>query len=480
MIKCKKSLALIVMLYGYIGFSSAIAMDNLQLGTAGVQALSIEKERDLGAYFITAARSQLPIIYDPVLQKYLDGLVGRLATKAQGVHYPFESFITNDSTVNAAAFFGGKIMVHSGLFLVSESESELASVLAHEMTHVTQRHLARMMEQMQAASNLGIAGIIGGIILSIINPAAGMASVATAIGGLQQARINYTREHEYEADRLGIDLLYRANFNPYGMSDMMRVLQSLSDKINPAFEMFMTHPLTQKRVAEAENRARQFSPRAYYESIDFSFAKSRVEVRYSSTSPTYNLQIANTSLARNARNYGALYKKALALFELKRYQEALDAIELIEKTYPKNLFVIDTKSDILLGLKQHNNAIAYLNKHIESIGENPVIMINLAATYVENKDYNHAERILKRINREEYSIVANELLMKIYRLENDVCSLYQLNTSVYEYKGQWDLALNNAREAIRKCSEKNAVLKMQAQMGRIVTKRNFYQGLLNQ
>jgi predicted Zn-dependent protease len=479
MSKIRKNKLLLLFFYCYLLFSSAIAVDTVDFGTAGVRALSLEKERELGSYFITFARSELPIIYDPVLQQYLEGLVGRLSSKAKGVNYPFEVFIVQDKSINAAAFFGGKIMLHSGLFTISETESELASVVAHEMTHVTQRHLARMMEDMNNASNVGIAGVLGAIILSIINPAAGMAGITATIGGMRQAQLNYTRAHEYEADRLGIDLLYQAGFDPDGMARMMRTLMFQTDKVNPAFEMLLTHPLSQKRVAEAENRARNYHKHRFYESIDFAFAKSRVEVRFSNLSIDYNLKLVKEKLEKNPNDIISLYKKSLLLIDLKKYNEALKVLNKVEKQYPNNLFVIDTKTDILLGLNKYQEAISFLNKKMHSIGENQVISVNLAYSYIKNHEFSSAKRILNRVLREEFSVVANDLLMDIYRQEKNVCALYQLNVNSFEYKGQWELALNNAKEALRKCSEKNTVLKIQAQMGRIVNKREFYDSLLD-
>ena len=475
---CLRFFYIVLSFIVYLSSSFVEASETLDFGTAGVRALSIEKERDLGTYFMTIARSKLPIIYDPVLEKYLSNLVSRLATNAQGVHYPFESFLVEDETINAAAFFGGKIMVHTGLFLVTKTESELASVLAHEMTHITQRHLARNMESMQDVQNLGLVGVLGGIILSIINPALGMATVSASISGVNQSSINYTRTHEYEADRLGIELLYDSYFDPNGMASMMRNLVKLGDKINPSFEMLMTHPLTEKRIAEAENRIRFFKERRYYESIDFQFAKARVEVRFSKISAKYNLSEANNRLKHNSKDYGALYKKVLALIELKYFKDAAQFLDILEEDFPRNLFVIDTKSDILIGLKKYDEAIEYLSNLRQVLENNQVVLMNLAVAYISKKQYASAERILRRVIRDEISVPANELLLDVYKKEKDVCKMYQVNTQIFEYKGQWDLALNNAKQAEKKCTEKNTILKMRAQMGRIVLEKDFYEKLI--
>lgn len=132
------------------------------IGTAGVAALPIEQEVRYGNAFMRFARAGLPIIDDPVLSQYIDDLGQRLLTNADGVRFPFTFFLINDPSINAAAFLGGRVKVHTGLFLYADSESELASVLAHEITHVTQRHIARYMEA-QASSSAVTPGRSGGL-----------------------------------------------------------------------------------------------------------------------------------------------------------------------------------------------------------------------------------------------------------------------------------------------------------------------------
>ena len=186
--------------------------------------LTVQKEEQIGNYFMRAARSQLPIIVDPVLDEYVSSVGNKLLMHAKGVQFPFEFFIVNNLNLNASAFLGGKVQINTGLFVYSDTEDEFASVLAHEISHVTQRHIARFIESEVKKSNTSIASIVGAIALSIINPAVGMAALSTSLGLAQQSRINFTRDNESEADRIGIDLLNRAGFNPEGTTDMFRKL----------------------------------------------------------------------------------------------------------------------------------------------------------------------------------------------------------------------------------------------------------------
>lgn len=127
------------------------------IGTAGVSALSVEQEVLYGKAFMRFARASLPMIDDPVLNEYINDLGLRLVSQANSVRFPFTFFLVKDDSINAAAFLGGRVKIHSGLFLHAENESELAGVLAHEISHVTQRHIARYMEDQAKSAPLSIA-----------------------------------------------------------------------------------------------------------------------------------------------------------------------------------------------------------------------------------------------------------------------------------------------------------------------------------
>ena len=129
------------------------------IGTAGVSALSVEQEVLYGKAFMRFARASLPMIDDPVLNEYINDLGLRLVSQANSVRFPFTFFLVKDDSINAAAFLGGRVKIHSGLFLHAENESELAGVLAHEISHVTQRHIARYMEDQAKRKNSNKRGI---------------------------------------------------------------------------------------------------------------------------------------------------------------------------------------------------------------------------------------------------------------------------------------------------------------------------------
>ncbi|MCT7655880.1 M48 family metalloprotease [Oceanimonas sp. NS1] len=140
------------------------------IGTAGVSAMSVEREVRFGDAFSRFARANQPVVDDPVLNEYISDLGLKLLSQADSVRFPFRFLLIRDDSINASAFLGGVVQLHTGLFLYAESESELASVLAHEITHVTQRHIARYLESQSRGTPLTIAGLVGSVALAVVNP----------------------------------------------------------------------------------------------------------------------------------------------------------------------------------------------------------------------------------------------------------------------------------------------------------------------
>ena len=148
-----------------------------QIGTAGSTTITTQEERVFGEYFFKKARQLLDIIDDPVLDEYINTLGSKIVSHANNVHFPFNFFLIKDQTINAAAFLGGNVKVNSGLFNYADNESQIAAVLAHEITHVTQRHLARFIEDAKSRQTKTLGAIVGSVVLALINPTLGMAAL---------------------------------------------------------------------------------------------------------------------------------------------------------------------------------------------------------------------------------------------------------------------------------------------------------------
>lgn len=400
-----------------ISVASQAAVDLPEIGTVGASSLTIEKEKEYGWAFRMMATQALPIIHDPVLNEYINDMGQNIVSHADSVRMPFYFYLVEDDEINAAAFLGGNVKIHSGLFLYADNESELAGVVAHEVAHITQRHLARMLEQQSLSNPASMAALAGSILLSLVSPAAGLAALNTTIAVNMQSQINYTRLHEFEADRIGINTLYNAGYNPYGMSDFF---SKLSDKYQYATlppQLLSTHPLPDTRVAEARLRAGQLQPKKINSNLSYQLSKSRISVRYTNIGAVASTNYYQSQLRNNTYKLkeAAQYGLALSHFKGKKYSEALALAKQLHQQRPDNLFYLDFMTDALMATDQTEQAVALLTPYQQQSPQNSVLTLNLVVALQALKRYAEAEKLLERFIRvQPEHILAHQVAIKLY------------------------------------------------------------------
>lgn len=249
------------------------------IGDASASSISPLEEQRMGAEFMRTLRSSVKIIEDPETTEYIQGLGYRLLAHADPQPYPFTFFIVEDPSINAFAGPGGYVGVHSGLILASESESELASVLAHEIAHVTQHHLLRTIDKSNRLALPATAALIAALLLAGQNAQLGEAALATTLASGAQASINFTRQHELEADRVGLSILAGAGFDPRSMPAFFEQLQKATRFYESgAPELLLTHPVTTSRIADTRARAEQY-PRVHnVDSLSYLLTRAKLRV----------------------------------------------------------------------------------------------------------------------------------------------------------------------------------------------------------
>ena len=256
----------------------AQSQDLPDLGSVAESVMSPQAERRLGESVMRELRNDPHYIEDPEVTAYLDTLGDKLVNAVPGAEWRFQFFAMRDPTINAFALPGGFVGVNTGLINIADNESELASVLAHEITHVTQHHIARLFARQQQLQLPTMAAMVAAILLGNSNPdlAAGAATAAQA--GMVQANINYTRGYEKEADRIGFQRLVAAGFDPHGMPEffekMQRYTRVSDDSSVPAY--LRDHPVTTQRIADAENRAAHAVYRPHPDSVEFGLVRAKL------------------------------------------------------------------------------------------------------------------------------------------------------------------------------------------------------------
>ena len=254
--RCRKSrLAplLAVLLAGFIAGAGA----NSELPSLGENAsFNIEREYELGRSVYDRLMAGGLIETHPLLDRYINDLGFRLLAGIENQVREYRFFIVRDDSVNAFALPGGYIGINRGLIWQSRNQHQLASVMAHEIAHVHLRHGMNMIEKGQELSTAALLTTLAGLVLGSVDSQAGAALLYGGAAGTQQAMVNFTRENEYEADRIGFQLLRSANFRPEGMAEFFQIMAQLSGSSEfGSIEYLRTHPVNSNRIAEAKGRA---------------------------------------------------------------------------------------------------------------------------------------------------------------------------------------------------------------------------------
>lgn len=282
-------------------------------GGAGT-LLSAEEERRLGQEFMRSVRQSVRLVEDPEVEDYIQSLGQRLASHVDNRSHEYTFFVVDDPSINAFAGPGGFIGVHSGLLAAAESENELAAVLAHEIAHVSQRHLNRSFENLQRMSIPTMAAIIAAIILSGRDSEAGMAALTASMAGSLQSQLNFTRAHEQEADRVGIQLLADAGYDPRSMAAFFNRLEQMSRYDNASVpELLRTHPITLNRIADAGNRAERYPTSAKADNLYFQLTRAKLRALTAQEARRVSEQRVKAITGQPALEHAERYGLALAL-----------------------------------------------------------------------------------------------------------------------------------------------------------------------
>jgi predicted Zn-dependent protease len=250
-----------------------------ELGEAAAADLPPHLERRIGEAIVRDIRLRDPAyLDDPEVVEYLHALGARLAAAAPGPRQDLEFFVLRDSSINAFALPGGFVGVHTGLVTASESESELAAVLAHEIGHITQRHVARMLAAERQAQLPVLVALAAAILIGRSRPDLGSGVAAAAQAGAVQMQLGYSRDFEREADRIGMQMLAAAGFDARAMARFFEKMQRTTRVAeNPALPVWLrTHPLGTERIADALARAESQPVRQHADSLEYHLVRAKL------------------------------------------------------------------------------------------------------------------------------------------------------------------------------------------------------------
>ena len=357
------------------------ATDDLKipnLGESSTSLFSADYEHQLGRMWLRSFRGQAPITTDPLLHSYLESLVFELVQHSELQDRRIELVIVDNPTINAFAVPGGVIGVHSGLFQYAVTEDEFATVMAHEIAHLSQRHFSRRMEMAQEQGPMQLAGLLAGVLLAAtVGTDAGMAAMTTAQGLAQDAQLRYSRANEAEADRVGLRTLYNAGMDPYAAPQMFERMYAATrySQSGRIPEFLRTHPLSEKRISDTRTRAMQYPKRIRSVSLDYQLMRARVAVQAARTPEEavafFRSALQGDSISSAATTYGLV----LALTAAGRADEAALALDSIWSGDSDRIEYVIADAEIDLARGNSARAVATLERRLElSPGNHPLTM----------------------------------------------------------------------------------------------------------
>jgi predicted Zn-dependent protease len=419
-------------------------------GSPADAALSKSREAQIGRGVMLQLRNAGVVIDDPFLTEYLSTLGSKLATHANNGEFNFDFFVVKDDRINAFALPGGYIGVNSGLLLASESESELAGVLAHEISHVTQRHIARAAYDNQRNSIVSLAAMLAALVLGAASDMSSdaMTGVVTASQALAaQRQINFTRANEHEADRVGIELMSGAGFDPYGMSSFFEKLGRRyggSSQIVP--ELLLTHPVTSERTAEARDRARQLPPTTHSSSFAYGLTKTRLSALNAATPE------AAFAAFRDKANSDApedRYGLALAAMRMGLNDNAEGLFRGLIADYPNTMAFRVGRAEAMAASGATGAALEVYADAIRLFPRNVPLTISYAETLIAaGKPAEAHEVLLDLLNNVPATPPQLRLIARAANAEGDVANAYFYMSYYYAAIGNLPLAIGQVRMAL--------------------------------
>lgn len=411
-----------------------------ELGDRVSGAVSNSEERLIGKEFLKQIYFQAPLISDPLIQEYTELLVYRLSEYSEVNDRRFTVLLIDDDTLNAFAAPGGVIGVNGGLFLSADNEGQFASVISHELAHLSQRHFARSVLSNQDRNVASSLTIISSIALALItnNPNA----IAIGPAFLQTQNLRYSRLFEKEADRVGFANLVRAGYNPNSMGEMfenMNNLRKLSGETPPEF--LLTHPLSSSRISDALNASEGLSVEGTKkDSLEYSLIKSRLDVFYEKI-PSRSIRFFESKLDEQSSDTN-IYGLSLAYSLNNKPEASLKLINSLIKKYPKNLFLNSSKVEILTRAKKFEDALKLANEYLQISPKNYPLTIIKAKLLLEMGNFIQSEEIIR-----DQLIRRNEdpqlwfLLSEIQRNGKNIIGYHQSRAEYFLLLGQNEQAL---------------------------------------
>jgi len=419
------------------------------LGDASSGSISLAGEYDLGRLWLSLFRSSAKEYNDPITKSYVKDFIYRISESSEVRDRRYEFIILDDASINAFAAPGGIIGINTGMFLKTETEGQFASVMCHELAHLSQRHYARSQQNSSPLTNALI--LLGSVATAVVTANPQAILIAPAL--IQQLATNYTRDNEREADRIGFRNLVNAGFDPKSQSQMFQILQKTQGGINEEYSYLFTHPIPKERITDARIRETSIDDeKSYRNSLEFYLVKARAEVNNSknmkSLEDLYISKLKN-NLSKKI-SISNKYGLSLTLKEQKKFDEAKKIARELIKENPTNLIFQTNILEIHLAEENSLAAISLGKDLLKIHTNNYFISYYLSKAYILNGDPDKAEELLinlSKINPEDPFVWYE--LAEAQGLSGNIIGLHRSRAEYFVLTGRYDSAIYQLREGLK-------------------------------
>jgi len=438
---------------------NALAVFNLNaqalpdLGDPGATLiLTPQQAQQLGHSIFQTLQTAMQLNEDPIINDYIQTLGNRLVATHRTNPLSYHFFLVKEPKINAFALPGGYIGINTGLILQTETESELAGVLAHEVAHVHLHHIARSLQYQQRIQLSVLAGLIASAIIATQDFETGQGAMAATLAGSTQAMLNFTRENEEEADFVGIHSLAAAGFDPQGMP---RFFQRMGDASRydgrGAPEYLSTHPFSEHRMLKATERAQNYPYKQFPDSCHYLLSKARLQVA-SFHAPAQAVEYFAGHLANKTyrSEVSTLYGYGLALFSHKQLKQAWHVFEQLAVAYPNEALFQLALADTEIEQQHYTKAQARLKAALNNTPHHYPLILSLAQLMLLTEQANEALSLLEGAQRQlaaQPKIYA--LLAQAYTQLQQPEAAHRMQAEYLLRLGRWQAALTQLRLALK-------------------------------
>ncbi|MDA7843233.1 M48 family metalloprotease [Methylophilaceae bacterium] len=397
----------------FIFLSCMVTANNLpELGDYSSSKISESDEVLIGRQILFQVNQSDSIIRDIEISDYLDLLGKRLINASTDPAKKIEFFIVSDPSINAFAMLGGVIGVHSGLFLASNTESELASVISHEIAHINQKHISRFLLQQERASYQSTFIMAVALLLARSNPQLASTAMAGASAGSVQGALDFTRENEKEADRVGIQTLNKAGFDVRGARDFFTTLKQANQFSGGAAPAFLqTHPITSNRINDIEDRLKDFPYKQRVDNQTFHYVKGKLKALLDNKEDTKNILEENIKNKIYINEGGERFALAYIYLIDNEFIKSYEQMQWLFDNEQSNPMLSQLYINYLIKINKVTEAKKIYEQNLNFFPSNRSFIYGLADLYLETQD---SEKAIKLLKENEQKFLQDPILYKLF------------------------------------------------------------------